>query len=72
MPVKVRHSPHHFAIESRIDGFSVYVPLVPMPWNNHHLVQDADLAFNQLRGNSLFQEVGIEVDPNWLLGAGKE
>jgi hypothetical protein len=71
--VKVRLSPHHFANGcADTDGLPEFVPLVPRPWNNNKLVEDADAAFKQLKEDSMFKEFGIEVDPQWLLGASME
>jgi hypothetical protein len=45
-----------------------FAPLLPRPWNNNELVEDADAAFKRLGEDSLFKELGIKVDPQWLLG----
>jgi hypothetical protein len=49
-----------------------FMPLLSRPWNNGNLIEDADAALKRLQENSLFKELGIEVDPQWLLGASQE
>jgi len=44
------------------------MPLVPGPWENKKLIEDANEAFLRLKEDSLFKHLQIEVNPQWLLG----